>query len=41
MKAAGLPLRFIVTPNTGHWYPEDLSVKINEGIRFIREEKQP
>ncbi len=26
---------FIVTPNVGHWYPDDLNVKIDEAIERI------
>lgn len=30
------PLEFIVTPNIGHWYPEDMEAKIDQAIDFIR-----
>ena len=36
MKSAGLPLEFVVTPNTGHWYPEGLDKKIDAAVKFIR-----
>jgi predicted esterase len=36
MKAEGLPHKFIVTPNIGHWYPEDLSEMIDAAIAHIR-----
>ena len=36
-KAEGLPHQFIVTPNIGHWYPEDLDEKIDQGIDHIRQ----
>jgi predicted esterase len=32
----GFPLEFIVTPNIGHWYPEDMEAKIDQAIDFIR-----
>lgn len=35
MKAHNLPLEFIVTPNIGHWYPEDLDKKIDSAINHI------
>jgi predicted esterase len=35
MKAQNLPLEFIVTPNIGHWYPEDLDKKIDAAISHI------
>jgi predicted esterase len=35
MKAHNLPLEFIVTPNIGHWYPEDLDKKIDAAISHI------
>lgn len=28
--------RFFVTPNIGHWFPDDLNVKIDESIDHIR-----
>ncbi|KPK63610.1 hypothetical protein AMJ83_06185 [candidate division WOR_3 bacterium SM23_42] len=36
-KAEGLPHQFIVTPNIGHWYPEDLDEKIDGAIDHIRQ----
>jgi predicted esterase len=36
-KAEGLPHQFIVTPNIGHWYPEDLDGKIDQAIDHIRQ----
>lgn len=36
MKKTGLPHRFFVTPNIGHWFPEDLDVQIDESIAHIR-----
>jgi hypothetical protein len=33
--AGKVPLIFEVTPNTGHWYPQDLAEKIDRGIDFI------
>jgi predicted esterase len=35
MKAEGLDLEFIVTPNIGHWYPENLSEMIDAAISHI------
>lgn len=35
MKAQDLPLEFIVTPNIGHWYPEDLDERIDTAISHI------
>jgi predicted esterase len=36
MKAAGLLQEFIITPNVGHWYPDDLDAKIDAAIARIR-----
>ncbi len=36
MKAEGLPHEFIVTPNIGHWYPENFSEMIDVAIIHIR-----
>ena len=30
------PLEFFVTPNIGHWYPEDMEARIDQAINFIR-----
>jgi predicted esterase len=35
MKAQGLPHEFIVTPNIGHWYPENLSELLDAAIMKI------
>ena len=35
MKEQELPLEFIVTPNVGHWYPENLSDLIDAAIKHI------
>ncbi|MDH5742546.1 MAG: alpha/beta hydrolase, partial [Candidatus Aminicenantes bacterium] len=35
MKAQNFPLEFIVTPNIGHWYPEDLGEMIDAAITYI------
>lgn len=35
MKAQGLPVEFVVTPNIGHWYPDDLDRLIDEAIGRI------
>lgn len=36
MKTEGLDHEFIVTPNIGHWYPENLSELIDAAIAHIR-----
>jgi predicted esterase len=36
MKTMELPHEFIITPNTGHWYPEGLDKKIDAAISHIR-----
>jgi predicted esterase len=36
MTQEGLPLEFYVTPNIGHWYPEDLAERIDQAIAHIR-----
>jgi len=35
-KAAGLQYQFVVTPNIGHWFPDDLDKKIDKAINHIR-----
>jgi dipeptidyl aminopeptidase/acylaminoacyl peptidase len=35
LKAAGFPYRFVVTPNIGHWFPQDLDKKIDDAISHI------
>jgi acetyl esterase/lipase/ketosteroid isomerase-like protein len=35
LAAHGLSVRFIVTPKTGHWYPDDLESKIDEALAHI------
>ena len=35
-KKAGLQYQFIVTPNIGHWFPEDMGAKIDDAIAHIR-----
>jgi predicted esterase len=35
-KESGLQYQFIVTPNIGHWYPEDLPEMIDRAIAHIR-----
>ena len=39
MKDQGLPHEFIVTPNIGHWYPENLSEMIDTAIAHIRKKE--
>jgi len=36
LKTTDFPYQFVVTPNIGHWFPEDLDVKIDEAIHHIR-----
>lgn len=35
LTAAGLPHQFDVTPNIGHWFPEDIDERIDRAIEFI------
>jgi predicted esterase len=35
LKTEDFPCEFIITPDIGHWFPEDLDVKIDNAIRFI------
>jgi predicted esterase len=35
MRAEGLQYQFVVTPNIGHWFPEDLETQIDQAIRHI------
>jgi predicted esterase len=37
LKKEKFPCEFIITPDIGHWFPEDLDVKIDNAIRFILE----
>jgi tetratricopeptide (TPR) repeat protein len=37
LETLGFPFQFVVTPNIGHWIPEDLDVKIDDAIRHIRQ----
>ena len=36
LKSTGFEYQFEVTPNIGHWFPDDLNVKIDEAIEHIR-----
>ncbi len=36
-ESAGFPLRFVVTPNIGHWFPEDIEIKIDQAVDYIRQ----
>jgi predicted esterase len=36
MEKAGLLQEFVVTPNVGHWYPDDLAERIDAAIAGIR-----
>jgi len=40
LESSGLKYRFVVTPNIGHWFPENLSALIDDAIEHIRKEKQ-
>lgn len=35
MEKAGLRHRFVVTPDVGHWIPDDLATQIDDSIEFI------
>lgn len=35
MKNTGFPYQFFVTPNIGHWFPDDMDKKIDAAIEFI------
>ena len=37
MKAQGFSLRFIISPDIGHWYPENFGRMIDAAIDHIRE----
>jgi len=39
LKSTGFEYQFIVTPNIGHWFPEDIDVKIDEAIKHIQNEQ--
>ncbi|MFC1564692.1 hypothetical protein ACFL6G_07125 [candidate division KSB1 bacterium] len=36
LKNTGFQYQFIVTPNIGHWFPEDMDIKIDISIEHIR-----
>jgi len=36
LKTEGFQYQFVVTPNIGHWFPEDLDKKIDDAIYHIR-----
>ena len=40
MKAEGMPHQFFITPNVGHWYPDDLGRRIDEAVEFIRNNRK-
>lgn len=40
LESAGVPLRFEVFPNIGHWYPPDLDDKIHEAVDFVFQTKE-
>jgi hypothetical protein len=35
LKTVNFPCEFIITPDIGHWFPEDLDNKIDNAIDFI------
>lgn len=35
MRGAGLLLEFVVTPDLGHWYPDDLAARIDATLRAV------
>ena len=36
LKSAGLQYQFVVTPDVGHWIPEDLPALLDQAIQHIR-----
>lgn len=36
MRAQDFPCEFFITPNIGHWFPEDMDKKIDAAIDYIR-----
>ena len=36
MAEEGLPYEFSVTPNIGHWYPDDFAERLDRAIAHIR-----
>ena len=36
MEEVGLPHEFYITPNVGHWYPDDLGERIDRAVAHIR-----
>jgi len=39
-KTEEFPLQFIITPNIGHWFPEDMDNKIDSAIDFIQRKEK-
>ena len=39
MNKEGLPVEVVVTPDVGHWFPEDLDKQIERALSFIRGKK--
>jgi hypothetical protein len=37
MEEAGLVHQFHITPDIGHWYPDDLAQRIDDAVRHIFE----
>ena len=37
-ESEGLPCEFIVTPNVGHWFPQDFGAQVDKAIGHIREQ---
>jgi hypothetical protein len=37
MALEGFPCDFVVTPDIGHWYPDDLDNRIDQAVRYIFE----
>jgi hypothetical protein len=35
LESGGVPIRFEVFPDIGHWYPSDLDDKMDQAINFI------
>lgn len=40
LEAESFPSEFIITPDIGHWFPEDLDIKIDNAIDFIFRDNQ-
>jgi ketosteroid isomerase-like protein len=41
LEAEGMVHRFVVTPDVGHWFPDDLAESIDEALALICDEENP